>query len=194
MFTKEEIKENLVGCFEVLLFMKSGIDRFKNIARKDAIKSFAVPVVMLPIVMAVQVMTSKEGYTIPYIITVHFIRMFASFGLYLGLVYYISKLLEKQQYFSNFVVVANWWNIIGLIMVLPIVFYVFQGFDVTGIENYAIFISVMGYVYMGFILTHTLRIPWEMGGFIAISGLAVDETIWDIIIYFFGDITLIDGT
>jgi len=50
----------------------------------------------------------------------------------------------------------------------------------TVLKNYAIFITMLGYVYCAFVLTHTFRIPWEMGGFIAIVGLAIDQNMLEI--------------
>ena len=192
MFTRQEIKQNLAGCLEILIFMRKGIERFQNVSRTDAIKSFLIPLLLFPFVFTALVMTSKEGHSIPFIISVHFFRIVIGAMIYLTIVYFLSKQLERQEHFYRFLVIINWISLFDIIFVSPVMFYIFTGGEVTTIEPYAVFITLLGYVYLAFIITHSFRVPWEMGGFAAIVGLAVDETMWDII--HFLDITAIHGT
>ncbi len=192
MFTKQEIKQNLAGCLEVIIFMRKGIERFQSTSRKDAIKSFLIPLILSPLAFVALVMTTKEGHTIPFIISVHFFRILIGAGIYLTIVYFLSKQLERQEHFWRFLVITNWISLFDIIFVSPILFYIFTGGDVMDVEVYAVFMTLLGYVYLAFIITHTFRIPWEMGGFVAIVGLAVDETMWDFLHVF--DLTMIHGT
>lgn len=194
MFTKQEIKQNIIGCLEIIIFMRTGVKRFQNVSRISAIKSFLIPVALLPLVFAVLVVTSKEGYSVPFIISVHFLRIVVGAMIYLSLVYFLSKQLERQEHFCRFLVISNWLSLFDIVLVSPILFYIFTGADVTAIESYAVFITLVGYVYMAFIITHIFRVPWEMGGFLAIVGLAVDETMWDVLFFLVGNITAIHGT
>lgn len=194
MFKRQEIKDNLVGCFEIILFMNRGVERFQHVLKVDAIKSFIIPVFLLPVVFAVLIMTSAEGYSLPFIITVHFARIVLAAIIYFFILYFLSKQLERQKHFCKFLVIGNWISLFDVVLVMPVLFYVFSGADVSGIEAYAVFITLVGYVYLAFIITHVFRIPWEFGGFAAIVGLAVDETTWDILSFMFGEMSVMHGT
>ena len=43
-------------------------------------------------------------------------------------------------------------------------------------------ISVYAYFNLAFALTYAFRIPWEMGGFLAVCCLAIDQTGLDILL------------
>lgn len=194
MFTKQEIKQNIIGCLEIIIFMRTGVKRFQNVSRISAIKSFVIPVALLPLVLAVLVVTSKEGYSVPFVVSVHLLRIVIGAIIYLSIVYFLSKQLERQEHFCKFLVISNWLSLFDIILVSPILFYIYTGADVTAVEPYAVFSTLLGYVYVAFVVTHTFRIPWEMGGFLAIVGLAVDETMWDTLFFLVGNITAIHGT
>tara|TARA_R110001592_G_scaffold3525_24_gene20078 strand:+ start:5640 stop:6218 length:579 start_codon:yes stop_codon:yes gene_type:complete len=192
MFTKQEMKQNLAGSLEIMIFMRRGIERFKNVSRADAIKSFIIPVAFLPLVFTILILTSKEGHSIPFLLSVHFSRMVIGALIYLAIVYFLSKQLERQEHFCKFLVIINWTSFFDVILVSPIIFYVLTGGNPEDVEVFAVFMTLLGYVYLAFILTHTFRVPWEMGGFVAIIGLAVDQTMWDMIAFL--DLTVIHGT
>lgn len=194
MFARQEIKENLRGCFEIILFMRQGVERFQNVSKKDAIKSFIIPVFFLPLVFAVLIMTSAEGYSVPFLIGVHFARIAVGAIIYLSILYFLSKQLSRQEHFFRFIVIGNWVTVFDFVLVLPVLFYLSSGQDLSGIEPYAVFMTLVGYVYLAFIITNSFRIPWEFGGFAAIVGLAVDETMWDIISFMFGEMSVMHGT
>ncbi len=193
MFTKQEIKYNIIGCLEIILFMRSGIERFQSVSRASAIKSFIIPVMFLPLVLSVMVLTSSEGYSIPYIVMVHSARMVATTTLYLTIIYFLCKQLKRNQYFCRYLVISNWISLFDVILVSPILFYLFTGTDVSVFGVYATFITLLNKVYSAFIMTVTFRIPWELGGFFAIVGLAVGETMWDVLFFFAGNIAELRG-
>ena len=181
LFTKAEWKLNLIGCMEILLFMPVGVDRF-NSSRSAAVRSFLVPIALLPILLAVMVAMS-EGFPLAILISLHMIRIILSAALFFVVVYFLSKQFERQEHFYKFVNVVNWSNIPGVLLTLPILVALLMGYDVTALESYAVFITIVGYVYSAFILTHCFRFPWEMGGFIAIVGLAIDQNLLDVTVY-----------
>lgn len=181
MFTKQEWKQNLLGCLEVFLFMPNSVERFSNM-RRDVIKSFIIPLALLPVVMVVTVAMSA-GFSVTILLSLHFIRMIVTIALFFSAVYFLSKQFERNQYFPRFLIVSNWSNIPGMILTLPILAALILGYDMAGLESYAIFITIVGYVYSAFIITHCFRLPWEMGGFIAIVGLAIDQNLLDLTVY-----------
>jgi len=173
MFSKREIKSNLLGCLELTLFMRRGVVRFES-SRVAAIKSFLITLLVLPPTLAVMVALS-EGYAASLLVTLHAIRIVLSMVLFLGAVYFITKQYDRQSYFYKFINIFNWMNIPGIILCLPILSIIITGASIEAFESYAVFITLLGYVYGAFIITHTFRIPWEMGGFIAIISLAIDQ-------------------
>ncbi len=174
MFTKAEVKRNLLGCFEVVLFMRSGVERFVG-TREAAIKSFIIPLILLPVTLLAMVALS-QGYSASLLMSLHTVRIVLSILLFFTAVYFLSKQYDRGKYFYQFLTVANWMNIPGMILVLPIIYGIFvQGGDMEAMKSYAVFITMLSYVYSAFIITHCFRFPWEMGGFIAIVGLAIDQ-------------------
>ncbi len=178
MISKEEVKRNLLGCFEILLFMPRGIDRFE--ANKDRmIRSFIVPFVMMPFILVIVVGLFPE-FPASLIASLTVLRTVLAAALFFAAVYYMSKHLNRQEHFFKFLIVVNWTNINGIILALPILIGLGLGMDSGTFEVYAVFSEIVGYIYAAFILTYCFRIPWEMGGFLAVIGLAINQNLWEI--------------
>lgn len=181
MFSKEEVKKNLLGCLEIFLFMPKGIDRFDS-SKAAAIRSFIIPALVLPLVMVIFVYQST-GYAWEVLVSLHFVRILLSVILSFAAVYFFSKQFDRQEHFYKFITVSNWSNVPGVLMTLPIIIGLFSGHDMAVFESYAVFLSLISVLYCGFVLTHCFRVPWEMGGFIAIVMLAIDQNLFDLTIY-----------
>lgn len=180
MFSKQEVKSNLIGCAEIFLFMRSGLERFV-VSPGAAIKSFIIPVFLMPLSLYVAIVMSETCMLPSVLVLLHVVRMVASLGLYLLAVYFIAKQYHREGHFYRFLVIFNWMNIVGLVYLLPIAVGLLAGYPINIFENYAIFITLTSYVYLAFVLTHCFRLPWEMGGFIAIVGLAIDDNLLKIV-------------
>ena len=181
MFAKKEWKQNLLGVFEICLFMPSGVERFQN-TRSAAIRSFVIPLALLPIAMFALV-TMSEGFSYSLIVSLHLLRMIFAFAVFFTVVYFLCRQFDRQYHFYRFLNVANWSNVAGAVLTLPISLYFLAGLEVETLESYAVFITILGYIYSAFILTNCFKIPWEMGGFIAIVGLAIDQNLFDLTIF-----------
>lgn len=180
MFSKAEWKNNLMGCLEVFLFMPNGVQRFSN-SKRDAYKSFIIPVAFLPLtLMVIMALPDESVGPASLLLPLHVVRIILAVVLFLTAVYFLAKQCDREEHFYQFLNVSNWCNIAGLILVAPIVYGVFSGQDMAAFEAYAVFITIAGYIYTAFILTHCFRLPWEMGGFIAIIGLAIDENLFTV--------------
>lgn len=178
LFTPEEWKKNLIGTAEVFLFMRQAIARFDN-TRNAAIKSFIFPVAILPFILLIAALQST-GFSFGLLLSVHLFRIVLSLALFFTAVYFLSKQYNRQEHFYRFMNITNWSNIPAFLLILPIFIGLFMGHSIHEMESYAVFITLVGYVYSAFILTHTFRFPWEFGGFVAIVGLAIDENMYDI--------------
>jgi len=172
-FTKEEWVNGLLGCMEVILFMPKGIQRFGSTV-PTAIKSFLIPLVISPILTGVLVAFSV-GFSFTSLLSLHLARVFLTSILFLVVVYVMVKPYGREGHFMRFVTVDNWMNIPYAILMLPVVVCVMMGVDPSFYETYALFITLAGYIYTGFIISKSFKLPWEMGGFIAILGLAIDQ-------------------
>ena len=181
MFTKSEIKENLLGCFEIAIFMRRGVVRFRD-TKVTAVKSLVIPLVLTPIVVILMVMVSQDFAT-EVLIPLHVGRIILTMMITWAIVYLLSKHFNRDQYFWRFVTISCWVDIIGFLLLLPIVIGVMTGYEFSVFESYALFSGIVGYVYAAFIATHVLKLPWELGGFVAIVSMGVSENMIDFTVY-----------
>lgn len=178
------MKNKLIGCFEILLFMHKGIERFGTASRTDVLRSFLIPVLLLPVMLVILVLkTPQMEVSMPFFIMVHAARNVVGTIIYVGILYASAKIMEKREYFPLCLVVGNWFSLLQALMAVPVLGYILLGGVEQDIESYAVFITLLGYVYTGYILTRCLRIPWEMGGLLAIIGMAVGDVLWDVTTY-----------
>lgn len=185
MFSGQEIRKNSIGCAEVMLFMPQGLDRFE-VTGGTMIKSFLIPLALMPLalfaifVLGTDVPKTTDMMTTHMLILLHTVRMVLTMALTLGAVYMVARQYDRHKHFGKYVVIANWMNIPFTLLTLPIFVAFFGGFDMESMKSWAIFITIAGYVYTAFVLTHCFRIPWEMGGAVSIVGLAIDQNSFEI--------------
>ncbi len=173
MFTRKETVESLKGCSEICLFMSRGISRFPTGAGA-AVKSFLIPIILAPIVLAILIGVSS-GFSFNYLLALHSARVVLTSALFLAVVYFMSKQYGREEHFFRFVTVNNWMTIPSTLLLLPIMGGLVMGYDYALFETYALFVTILGYIFIGFIVTNSFRLPWEMGGFIAILGMAIEQ-------------------
>lgn len=179
MFTREEIKNNLIGCAEIVLFMPHGVERYDP-SKSAAIRSFLVSLFLLPVVVAVW--SFRAGTVpVPLVVGLHFVHFVLTAVLFLTTVYFLSKQYNREQHFFRFITAANWQGVSGVLLSLPILIAVFAGFDIEPWQNYSVFVTLLMYVYTGFIATYVFKFPWELGGFIAVVALAFDQNLLEVV-------------
>lgn len=179
MFSKNEVKANLIGCFEIFLFMRKGLERF-IVSPPAAVKSFLIPIAFMPVVLFITLLHGGAGVYAMWA-SVHVFRTVLAVGLYLLAVYFIAKQYHREQHFYKFILIFNWMNVIGIVFLLPVLGGVMAGYEMSVFRSYLVFTTLAGYVYLAFVLTHCFRLPWEMGGFVAIVGLAIDDNLHKIV-------------
>tara|TARA_B100001989_G_C24520589_1_gene455648 strand:+ start:1005 stop:1577 length:573 start_codon:yes stop_codon:yes gene_type:complete len=173
MFTKTEIKQNFLGCLEIFLFMRKGIERFGT-SNVSAVKSFIVPLALLPFSL-LAIMAVQSETPLNTLIGIKMGHLAITAILFLAFVYYFMKQYDRQQHFWRFITISNWLSIPSMILLLPLLVGRLTGIETTAFESYIIFTAIINYVYLAFILTNCFRLPWELGGFIAIVSLAINE-------------------
>lgn len=181
MFSRDEIVQKLLGCFEIFLFMPRGIDRFES-TKSQAIKSFLIPIILLPFTMIVMIALSS-GYSWNLLISVHSVRVVVSLALALGAIYFLVLQFNRVEFFYKFLNAFNWFNIPAVALTFPIIGALLLGYDTSIMESYAIFLTLLGVVYTAFIVSYAFRLPWELGGFIAILCLAIDQNMFSLALY-----------
>ncbi len=179
MISSRELKSNLLGCFEIFLFMPRGVDRF-YVTPAKAIKSFLIPLALLPFILLVVVGMTDDEFSPSVVVFLNVVRIALSVTFFLSAVYFLTKQFDRQQHFYRFILISNWLNINAMIMVSPILIGMAMGIDSQSFEVYAVFGEIVGYVYSAFVITYCFRLPWELGGFIAIVGLAINENLFDL--------------
>jgi len=190
MIKSNELKSNLLGCFEIFLFMPKGIERFEVTPAK-AIKSFLIPLALLPFILMIVVGMTNDEFSTTVVVFLNVMRIALSVLFFLSAVYFFTKQFERQQHFYKFILISNWLNINAMIMVSPILIGMSMGVDSEVFEVYAVFGEIAGYVYSAFVITYCFRLPWELGGFIAIVGLAINENLFDLSNYIRDSLTVI---
>jgi hypothetical protein len=181
--SRSEINHHLLGCLETALLMRSGIARFSS-TREAMIQSFAIPVLLLPLTI-LTVLTAHPHddlttSTSHLLIAIYTLRVFVYLGLFLGFVYTMAKTMDRMQDFYRFATANNWLAIPAAAALLPLLGLFLGGhYDWAEIYPLMVFVTLYSYVYTGFMAMHTFRLPWEMGGFIAIAGMAIHQTSLD---------------
>lgn len=172
-------KKNLLGALEIALLMPQARTRFGNTA-EDAVKSFAVPLFLFPLALL-------SFYTFPQpeladdtanaLSFLYGLRLVFSWTLFLGAVYWISKEIDRKEHFYQFVTANNWVSLPATIAFAPIAWIVMSG-QYT-LNELSPIISVLIYYTYGmtaFVAAYTLRIPWELAGFIAMVAFMINDT------------------
>lgn len=173
LFSKAELRSGLLGCFEVCLFMRQGVARFDD-RPGAAVKSFLIPLILSPLLLAVLIGFSG-GFSFTYLLSLHSARVAITSGLFLAVVYFMTRQYGREAHFMRFVTVNNWMTLPSALFLLPVLACLVLGLDPSAYEAYALFITLAGYAYTAFIVAGCFRLPWELGGFIAIMGLAIDQ-------------------
>lgn len=172
----QKIPEAVKGCIEIILFLKTSVERFEN-TKKNAVASFGIPVFFLLIESAIAPINADfENYSYTEIL-VRFLAVTAiSLLLYLPTLYFISQSLNRSQYFPRFVVIRNWMALNEFILMIPVWGGVMGGrWTWEEVHPFLLFLSMAGYAYTAFTITHTFRINWMLAASLAILGMACDE-------------------
>lgn len=181
MKENQNFKQSLMGIFEISIFMEKGFQRFENSA-KSAMHSFIWPAITIPMALIVSIALS-QGYSFSLLFILHSIRIISAFLLSLLLAFAFSKQLKRQNHFLKFLTIFNWFEVVMLALISPALILLTLGTPLEQIETYAVFVMLVGYLYSAYIITHSLRVPWQLGGFVSISFLFIDETTMKIMTY-----------
>ena len=184
MFTKDEIKRNLLGGLEIALFMPVARTRFGT-NYDEALRSFFIPVILFPLTLLGVYLCPKPdlaGASVNMIALLYSLRMAATWALFLGSVYWITGHVGRREHFSQFVIAINWLQVPATVVFLPFLWMMLTGGHTWG-ELYPAIICVMVYTYAftAFMAAWVLRIPWELAGFITMISFLINDYTGDIL-------------
>lgn len=175
-----------LGAMECALFMKQGISRFNN-DFGSMLKSFLIPLAFLPLSFIGLYFSQGQrpelaGISYEYLAVLFLGKTFFTTLIGLAMIYGFAKYYDRLQYFYLTVSAGNWATILPTLFFIPVLYSLSMGWH-SWEEIYPITIvfSIYGYALTGFILTYALKIPWEMAGFLAICGMAINETGFDVL-------------
>lgn len=181
MFKKNEIRQNLLGCLEIALFMPCGAARFSS--SPDALKkSFIVPFLFLPLSVATVLAAHPAagelgGGSAQALAVIYALRLFVYLGLFLGLVYMMARKIDRMDGFYRFATANNWLVLPAAALMLPLSLSFMAGnHSFSEIYPLMVFITLYSYACTAFMAAHTLKIPMELACFVAIAGMAIHQT------------------
>ena len=181
--TSSSVKTNLLGTVELALLMPQGTDRFSN-DRDTALRSFIVPALLFPasliaVYMSPGAMADTSTNTIALLYS---LRLFASWVLFFGFVYWILREVGRMDHFYRFVTANNWLTVPATAIFIPVALMVVTGSH-TMTDLYPFMLCLMGYTYFftAFMAAHVLRVPLEFAGFLAFIAFAIDQGTTDFV-------------
>lgn len=180
-----QLKNHLIGCLEAALFMPVCAKRF-NSSSKAMKKSFLIPFMILPItlitVLSAHPHADITGGTQTLLMVIYSMRLFIYLGVFFGIVYFMAKNMNRLEQFNQFVTANNWLTLPAAILTLPLLIAFINGYySWADIYPLMVCITLYSYAYTGFMVTHILRIPWELACFIMVIGMAVHQTSLDVL-------------
>lgn len=184
LFTSHEIRQNLLGCLEIALFMPKGAQRFAA-DKQTMTRSFLIPLFFLPVSVAIVLCAHPAALdtgSMQVIGLIYALRLFVYLGAYLALVFTMTKFLnetaeEHTQDFYRFATANNWLMIPAAALMAPLAISFLSGnHEWAEIYPLMVFIALYSYAYTAFMAARVLSIPMEMAVFVSIAGMAIHQT------------------
>ncbi|MFK7839838.1 MAG: hypothetical protein AB8B83_05850 [Bdellovibrionales bacterium] len=178
--TKHTWKNNALAALETALFISKGPTRFSS-DTKSLKRSFIIPLLLLPITLITVITAHPHGElangATQILMAIYTLRLFVYYAVFLGFVYWIAKKLDRDDAFKRFATANNWLSLPATIAILPLLLLFLNGSNTwADIYPMMVIITLYAYAYTAFMASYVLRIPVEMAGFIAISGMAIHQT------------------
>lgn len=186
MFPPGEIKRNLLGTLEIALFMRAFRRRFGE-SKAEMWRSWLLPVATLPIAFAALPYMQAGDETLapvslPVLYALFSLKIVVVTALNLLVLWLFAKQYKREQHFLPLITASNWSSIIGAATDLPLLFTLVMHYHTWHeVEQAMIVFTIYGYCLLAFTITHILRIPWQMAGFLSICTFAVNQTAMQIL-------------
>ena len=184
MLPRGEIWKNLLATLEIALFMRQGPARFGH-SFDEMLRSWLIIFITMPVgfvCVAFMAPTNPVLADLPVTLNcfLFFVQALVSTGLAFLVIWMFTRQYKKTEYFLTTITALNWIGVIPTLLYFPLVIGLVSGhltWDETRVVT--IFFAFYGLLYTAFTITHVMRIPWQMGGFLTIVAFAINETTLD---------------
>ncbi|MDB5490600.1 MAG: hypothetical protein JWO78_449 [Micavibrio sp.] len=182
LFSKEEIRRNLLGGLEIALFMQKGSKRFGN-TYDEAMRSFIIPILLFPFSLAALYLfpipemagASKNALTLMFSLRLSF-----SWLAFFGIIYWMLQRLDHMEHFYRFVIATNWLTVPATVVFIPVAFMLLGGnFSWIQLYPFMKFLVIYSYAFSAFMAVHVLIVPWELAGFFVFLTMMIDKSTLD---------------
>lgn len=181
---QSSVAQNLLGCLDITLFMPTAQKRFSD-TYESAVHSFFIPIFFFPLTLATVYMfpapelANASTNTVAMLLS---LRTAFTLLAFMGTVYWLASEIDRKKHFYQFVVASNWLTIPSTLAFLPLVFMTFSG-GYSMEELHFVMMAIVMYTYglTAFMAARILRLPMELGIFIAVINMGIDETATNII-------------
>jgi hypothetical protein len=182
---RRSLSQTLLGTLEIALFMPRGAKRFGG-SVKEFKKSFLIPLMILPLTLITVLAAHPSGNLAPetaqILMAIYSLRLFVYLGLFIGIVYFMAKSLDRLDGFHRFVVANNWLTLPAAVLTAPLLIAFMNGYySWAEVYPLMVMITLYSYAYTAFMAVHVLRVPWEMAAFIMVMGMAIHQTSLDVL-------------
>jgi hypothetical protein len=184
MFTKQEIKRNLLGCLEVALFMPAARLRFGN-TYDEAVRSFVIPILLFPTTLLMVFLHPAPDilhHSSNTVALLYSLRLAAIWFMFFGLVYWITRETGRKDHFYQFVTATNWLSIPATLIFAPVLWMLATGAHTwQELSPAMVCLLLYSYAYTAFMATHVLRVPWELAAFIVFISVGISDNTLNIL-------------
>lgn len=158
-----ELRLALLGCLEIPVFLKRGVERFGNTIA-------AVKLSLLALLMVIPLAAAFNGLSpgntdITYgasVIHILFSWILSSV-LFLGILFAMMGVIKDRVYFWRFVAIYNWLNLPSFLIQLPFLLVAALNWAAwETMQDYLILQLLFAYAYQAFAMTHTLKVHWTI--------------------------------
>lgn len=171
-----EIRRHLLGCLEIALFMPLASRRFGR-TRAEMTRSFFIPAIVLSLFVTLfgfHPALSKGAYA--HTPLLYALQGWASVGLFLWIVSFFSREIGRGEHFRQFVTAYNWLFVPAAVVLLPALWMGAEGYrSPEEIQAFIVLMTFYAYGMVAFMTAAVLRVPLELGVFVAVLSMGVDH-------------------
>lgn len=184
IFSREELKSNLLGCLEVALFMPSGPKRFGN-TFDQAVRSFIIPALLFPaslIALSFSNVLEVSSASQNIVVMLLAMRTLLVWMLSFGSVAWILKRVDHTENFYRFVIASNWLAIPATVIFIPVFWIVSNGaYSWSELELFILFLVFYTYAFSAYMAVYALVIPWELAWFLTMIAMVINDGTFNLV-------------
>lgn len=175
----------LKGAFDLLLLFGQGIGAFSG-KKKDALRSFVIPVALFPVTLFLcrfyPPKGMETGFSTGAIVGTVAAQWILSFVFSLALVTVLARSLGKLDKVWLFWEANNWTALAMFLVAFPFsAAAVFQWVAREQMDRVFVIMQVYGFIVVACIAYRAFKINWQLAGLVAVVTLFANEMAWEIL-------------